>query len=148
MSTTTNTVDTSNQRYQNYNTAFIFLRDNKYDTGTYNNDSYDEVVLSAGTVMGRNTTTGKVLPLQSDASDGSQIPIGVLAQNKTVAAGEEVNLTYCTGGEVAKEKIVLAKSGDTLETVIDSRQLRDRIEGDTLGIKLIESTELTGHDNS
>lgn len=148
MSTTTNKVDTSNQRYQNYDTSFIFLRDNKYEQGEYNNGSYDEVVLQAGTVMGRNSTTGKILPLQSDATDGSQFPIGVLAQNKTVAAGADATLTYCLGGEVAQGKLVFTKSGDDLETVVSDRQLRDRIASDNAGIVLIESTELTGNDNS
>ena len=82
----------------------------------------------------------------SGAGDGSQIPVGVLTQTITVEAGETASIYVCTGGEVAEEKVIL-DTGDTLETVIDGRQLRDRIASDTVGIVLVAGTEMTQVDN-
>lgn len=147
MTTQTNTVNTNSQLYSQRDTSKIFLWNNRYETGTYTNSGYDDVTLAAGTVMGRVTTTGKLTPLESDATDGSQIPVGILHQDYTVAAGEDQTISICTAGDVASGKLVFAKTGDTLDTVVSGRRLRDRIPGDTLGINLVASTELTKEDN-
>ncbi|KKN54304.1 hypothetical protein LCGC14_0593590 [marine sediment metagenome] len=125
----------------------IFVWNNRYDTFAYNNDDYNDVTLQAGTVMGRISATGKIKPLRSDNADGSQFPIGVLNQGRIVAAGETVNVSICVAGDVVKDKLVFAKAGDTLDTVVSGKRLRDRIGSDTVGIKLVGGTEHTKTDN-
>ena len=141
-------VNTANQLTTDYDVSKIFIYENRFETGSFNNDTYDPVTLQAGTVMGRNKTTGKILPLQSNATDGSKYPVGILNKTTTVNEGDTVDLAFCVAGDVAEEKVILVKDGDTLETIVDNRRLRDRIAADTVGIKLVASTELTVADNS
>jgi hypothetical protein len=124
----------------------IFLWKNRYESGNYTNAGGSAVVLAAGTLLGRISATGLLIPLASAASDGSQYPVGILADDYTVAAGATVALAYCVEGDVATEKVVLAGS-DTMNTPISGRRIFDRIGADTVGIKLVSSTEMTDYDN-
>lgn len=148
MSSQNEVSNTGQQAHITSNVSKTFIFGNKYITGSYNNAGYDSVTLAEGTVMGRIHATGNVVPLQSDAVDGSQIPLGILKGTRTVEAGDTVDLLICIAGEVVESKIVLTKTGDTLNTVISARRLRDRINGDTMGIKLVGGDELTAYDNS
>ncbi len=129
-----------------YDNAKIFIWDNRYEQGTYTNPTGDEVTLAKGTLMGRIATSQKLVPLVSSASDGSQYPVGILADDYVVDYGASANVTICIGGDVAEELVILA-SGDTLSTLVSSRSLRDRIAGDTLGIKLVSGEQMTAYDN-
>lgn len=124
----------------------IFIWDNRYFQAEYNNDTYDPIMLSAGTLMGRISATQKVIPLASGASDGSQYPVGILAEDTTIADGETANLVLCNFGTVVENNVILDGS-DTMDTVISGKSIRDRIASDTIGIKLQEGTENTGYDN-
>jgi Bacteriophage lambda head decoration protein D len=130
----------------NYDTSKIFIWNNRYETGTYTNPTGAEVSLLAGTLMGRVATTQKLKPCVSSASDGSQFPVGILADDYAVDYGESATVTICISGDVAEGKVILGGS-DTLSTVVSSRSLRDRIAADTMGIKLVSSTEMTAEDN-
>jgi len=147
MSKVTNVLNNDNAQTNNYNTAKIFVGENQYESGSYTNDEYADSPLEAGTLMGRVASTGKLVQLKSGATDGSQFPVGILAESRTISGGETVNLTICVSGRVVENKVVL-DPGDSLETIIDSwRRLRDHIASDTVGIKLVPTTELTGTDN-
>lgn len=124
----------------------IFIYNNRYASATYTNSSYADVVLVAGTLMGRIGTSQQIVPLVSTAVDGSQIPVGILAEDATVSAGAQVTLTFCNAGDVAEEKVVLGGS-DTLSTLVSGRSLRDRIAGDTVGIVLKSGLQMTDYDN-
>ena len=67
MSTQTEALNNGQQAIINTDTSKIFLWDNRYESATYNNGGYTDVTLQAGTVMGRITSTGRVVPLQSEA---------------------------------------------------------------------------------
>lgn len=136
----------ANPYITNYDISKIFVGNNKYDTGNYTNSTYDDVELAAGTLMGRIASTNKLVPHDSSASDGSQFPVGVLATDYTVLAGDNAVLTICVAGDVVEDKITLA-DGDTMATVISSKTIRDRIGSDTVGIKLVGSIEMTAYDN-
>jgi hypothetical protein len=147
MSEVTNTINTDNQQSNDFDTSKLLLGfDNKFETGYYNNSTYADVTLAAGTVMGRIATTNYLVPLDAGASDGSQFPVGILAQEHTIATGDTNNMNIVVAGEVAEEKVVLT-DGSTLETVIASKRIKDRISSDTAGIVLVAGTELTGTDN-
>jgi hypothetical protein len=130
----------------NNDNAKIFIWDNRYEQGEFTNPSTVDAVLAKGTLMGRVSATQKLVPLASGASNGSQFPVGILADDYTVDYLETANLTICIGGDVAEELVILSGS-DTMDTVISGRSIRDRIAGDTLGIKLVSGTQMTAFDN-
>lgn len=147
MSSQTVSLNTGNQAIIKTETAKIFLWDNRFEDADYTNGGGAPVTLLAGTVMGRISASGKIVPLTSAAVDGSQLPVGILNDDWTVAAGATQKMSICVSGDVAEEKILL-QGGDTLETVVSSRRLRDRIAGDTVGIKIVKAAdELSGYDN-
>lgn len=150
-----NTVNTGQQMTSNYDLSKIFVYNNRYETDNYvNNSSYATITILAGTVMGRIALTGVLVPLISSSVDGSQFPVGILAQDVTLAAGQTVQCSICVAGDVAQEKVIFWSNqggsttlGDTMNTIVSNRTLHDRIQGDTVGIKLTPGTEMTGFDN-
>lgn len=146
MSDNNTVLNNGQQAITNYDVSKIFIWENRFDKANYTNSTYDAVTLSAGTLMGRVATTREIVPCVSTAVDGSQYPVGVLAQDATVEEGDTVELAFCVAGDVAEEKVILSGS-DTMNTVISGRIIRDRIAADTVGVKLVAGTELTGYDN-
>lgn len=135
------------QSITNTDLSKIFVFNNRYETMSFTNDDvYDDVQLQAGMVMGRIASTNKVVQLVKGASDGSQYPIGVLLNDLLVQEGDTVNVSVCVSGDVAEEKLIFL-SGTALTDVVESKTIRDRIGSDTVGIKLVAATELTGYDN-
>jgi hypothetical protein len=130
----------------NYDYSKIFIRENRFEKGTYTNGTGSEVTLEVGTLLGRIGATDKVTPLKSAATDGSQYPVGVLAEEVTVANGASATLNFCIGGDVVKSKVVFDGTDD-FDTDVEDRTLGDRIAADTLGIKLVAVDNLTGYDN-
>jgi len=137
----------ANPQINNYNISKIFVKDNQFETATYTNPTSGEVTLAKGTVMGRIASTNKIIPLESTASNGSQFPIGILADDYVVDYTESATLTFCKSGDVVASKIIFANGTDTVTTVVSSRTLGDRIQGDSLGINLVGGDQLTGYDN-
>lgn len=114
---------------------------------SYTNSTYDTVELTAGTVMGVIATTGKVVPMTSGASDGSQYPIGILADDYSVVEGDTVNLSIMVMGQVRQDMILLQGS-DTLSTVVSGKRIFERIGSDSVGVLIISSTNATNYENS
>lgn len=130
----------------NYDVSKIFIWNNRYSKANFTNGTGSEVTLSKGLVLGRISASGLVKAFESAASDGSNQPLGILADDYKVGAGATVTVTYCDGGDVAVEKIILSGS-DTLDTVVTGvGRVRDLIARNTT-IKLVAGTELTGYDN-
>jgi len=146
MSTGTVVLNTNSQLNINRDISQVFLGNNRFENVVHTNVTGAEGVLVAGTVMGRIAATGLLLPLIAAAVDGSQYPSGILANDVTLAIGASATVSICVEGEVAEEKLIF-NAAETLLTVVDGRNLRDRIAADTVGIKLITSTDLTGFDN-
>lgn len=141
-------LNTGQQITTDYDLSKIFLFNNRYEGDNYvNNSNYSPVTILAGTVMGRVASTGVITPCLASATDGSQFPIGILAQDVIALPGGSSQLTsICIAGDVAENKVILFY-GDTLETVVSGRRFRDRIQGDSVGIILRKSTEMTDYDN-
>lgn len=123
----------------------VFIWDNRFSNFVFTAGG-SPVTLIPGQLMGRISATQKVALLASAAVDGSQFPIGIVNEDRVVAAGETVTIALCIAGDVAKEKVIL-QGADTMATVISGRSIEDRISTDTTGIILVASTELTGYDN-
>jgi hypothetical protein len=140
---------TANQGIVNTNLAKIFIFNNDSQSGTFEYENTDEdVVILAGTVLGRIAATNKLAIINKDASDGSQFPVGILMQDITVAYGETFsgNVYFVVSGDVAEAQIKLP-TGTTLETVISAKTLADRIASDTVGIRIVPTTDQTDYDN-
>lgn len=145
MSKATITLNNGQQATANYDLAKIFIYNNRYSNADITNSNYDPTeVIPAGTLMGRITGTQKVYPLTSGASDGSQLPVGVLAADIIISEGSTVSVPICVSGDVAKDQIVLQGS-DTLNTIVSGQSLYDRVQ--QIGIKLVDNTEMTAFDN-
>jgi len=95
----------------------LFIWNNRYETATYTNPSGSAATLTSGTLMGRVIATNKILPQVSTATDGSQVPIGILKDTVTVAGSATVTLTICVSGDVASEQIIFGGS-DLMTTPI------------------------------
>jgi len=138
---------TNNQAHMKTDVSKIFLRDNRYQKGySLNNPTYNPMVLAAGTLMGRISGTGYLAPIYAAGADGTQFPVGILAHDVSIDSGETQEVTIVDGGDVAENKVLFFYSGQTLETVVSSRRLRDHLQAQ--GIKLVTSTEMTEYDNS
>lgn len=100
-----------------FNTNKIFGFGSRFRTGTYTAGG-GGATLAKGTVMGRIFATGKLVPCVSTATDGSQIPVGVLAHDYTVGASATTTVLYCFMGDVNASMLVFSNGTDTLATVI------------------------------
>jgi hypothetical protein len=134
----------------NYSVEQVFLGKNFYETATYTNASGSPVTLTIGRTMGRVLATNLVAPQISGSTDGSEMPIGVMAQTYTVAAGATVNVQIVTGGDV-NENAVLLDAGDTFATAVRTVStgggtIRDLIGRNTT-INMYPTTELSNYDN-
>jgi len=147
MSEATEVEKTGNKLHTDFDFSKVFLRNNRFEQQDFENTTGAELTMKAGTLLGRVTATGNMEILKSAAADGSETPVGVLGEPSiTLAIGETREVNICVGGDVAEEKIIL-DGADTLATNIGGRQIRDRINADTLGIKLVVTDQLTGFDN-
>lgn len=147
MSKVTEVFRNSNQVYTDFDFSKIFIFDNNFIQATFKNTTGSEQVLVAGTLVGRVTATNELEVLKSAAADGSEIPVGILAQDITLATAATALVNVGVKGDIAKAKVIL-DGADTLDTMIDGRPIGDRIAGDTQGIRLVATDELTGVDNS
>jgi len=146
MSIQTTVSNTGQQAIIDTDVSKIFVRDNRYKDISFNNSGYGDVTLTAGTIMGRIAGTNLMVVLVSNASNGSQFPVGILKQTRVVSAGETVSLSVCIAGDVVESKLIF-NGLDSITTVIESKTLGDRIGADTVGVILVGGDELTATDN-
>ncbi len=128
-----------------FDVAKIFLMNNRYENNVYiQNSGYSTLTLRAGTVLGRITNTGTVRPSISGVNDGSQIPIGILAQDVVLLAGQQQIVSMCIFGDVAAGQIIF-QGGDSLDTITAGRRNLDHLQ--SYGILVRFSTSMTDYDN-
>lgn len=98
----------------------LFLFNNRFFYYTYRNSTGSSASLVAGTLMGRQSSgshVGEVIPQVSSATDGSQVPMGILARDYTVANGATATVMICVAGDVDTSLLTFGGS-DTMATVI------------------------------
>lgn len=145
MSDITQPINTGQQLTTQYDTSKIFLWGNRYDSESYvNNSNYNPVTILAGTVMGRVTLTQVLVPLDASQINGSQFPVGILAQDITLAAGQTKQCTICIRGDVNRARIIFW-TGNTFNTPVGNRILKDHLQDQ--GIKIVATNEMTSEDN-
>lgn len=155
MSTATNALNTQNQSTTNYDLTKIFLGGNRYKQASFKNTTGASVTLAAGTLLGKVTAiavdtanvVGYLRKYDSANTEGGAIPVGILAQDITVAAGATVtNVNYCIAGDFDLSTLVLANGTDTLATIVDGKAIREAIIAETQLIGVVVN-QLTGYDN-
>lgn len=147
MSEANQVFNNGNMTITNYDITKLFLRDTRFVTAEFTNGTGAELVLPAGTLLARTGADNKAVIIDKTATTtGAQIPLGVNASSVTIAIAATVTLTVCVRGEIEKSLVVLP-AGTDYDDNIQGRTLEDRIMGDTLGILLITSENLTEFDN-
>jgi len=145
MSEVTQVNATENQSQFNYDNSKIFIFGNRYEKVVFTNLTGGTLSYAAGTVLGRISATGKVTEMKSAATDGSELPIGVLATAITdLATVSDIDVNMCIKGDIAEDKVVFNGS-DVVTTAEQGRIYRDWLT--LVGIILKSGTELTNFDN-
>lgn len=129
-----------------YDQSKTFLWNKRTAKGTIINALYVAKLYKQGTLLGRVGSSKAIVALKSAAVDGSQYPLGILLEDTIIDSQDSLEVTFAVAGDVVESKVVLDGT-DTLDTLIGSRTIRDRIGADTVGIKLVQSTEQTRYDN-
>lgn len=144
MSTNNQRLNTGSQATTDYDLSKIFIWNNRYKKGNYINNVYDPEILLIGQVLGRNSTTNKLEKCFATSTNGSQYPIGVVAENVTVAEGATVEITYCSNGDVVSDKLIF-EEGDGLQTAVSGKTMFDMLQA--AGLNIVVNTEQTDYDN-
>jgi len=144
MSTGNTAENETNKLVTNYNTAVLLLGHNTYIDAPFNNSTYDDIEMDAGTLMGRITSTDYVDQLDASQSDGTEKPLGVLSKPFTLVAGGVTTVTMAVSGRVRKDKIIL-RLADQFTDDVDGQNLGDLIT--QIGITMVDVDDLTEFDN-
>lgn len=137
---------TQNQSITNYDYSKVFLTNFKQYNGLIDNAGA-ELELSKGTMIGRIAATGKLAVMASASVDGSQLPLGILAKDYTLAAAStDVSIAYAVDCKVDETKLIF-DGADTLDTVVGDKTYRDLISGTTENIELETLGEFSEYDN-
>lgn len=138
---------TSNQLHVTTDVSKIFVFDNRYVhlNFLYTNSTYDDVTVSAGTVLGQVKASAKTALYESGNADGTEIPFGVLGRDVIIAAGEtfDAEVPICVRGDIPETKLAFQGSDD-LTTLVGDRTVKSVLLDKVM---LVESDELTEFDN-
>jgi hypothetical protein len=157
MGTVTNVIATNNQLATNYDSSKLLLGFNFFTKEVYTAGGAD-VTLVQGLVMGKIASTGKIVPLDKDAVDGSQYPVGIIVETQIILANATKTLTLVNKGKIASAKVVFADV-ETLDTLIvltldaestpassvHSKSIKDLLQN--MGFVLETTEELSVNDN-
>lgn len=124
----------------------VFIGNNEFEVGTLLNATAGELTYEIGTVLGKVAASNRLVPLASAGTDGSQYPIGILAEEVTLAASGTASVNICIAGDVNASSIILGGT-DVLTTVVEDKTIADRIKSDNKGIRLITINDGTFFDN-
>lgn len=143
MSKTITRNQTNNQMTADYDISNLVLGQNSFIKGSITASGSD-IDLLQGMVMGRISSTQKLVPLDASATNGSQYPVGICLIDAKIINGTSVDITLVNKGRIEEQKINFLGT-ETLDSVVSGRILRDWIND--IGLELILSEELTNFDN-
>ncbi len=121
MSSNSVSFNNGQQLQVNTNLAKLFPFEKEMLLYQYTNSGYVDKTLPAGTVMGVVANTGEVVPCVSTANNGSQWPVGILARDYTIVAGESNNVSIMVKGWVRKDMLIFQGS-ETIQTAFSNRR--------------------------
>jgi hypothetical protein len=120
--TVNTSISTNNHVKNEYDVDNIFFTfPSKQLSKTFVNGTASERTIKAGTLVGYTTadqTIGK--PVESDGTDGSEVPLAVVLYDIVIPAGaaEEVDALVGENGAIYEDQVVLDNGTDTLDTVM------------------------------
>jgi len=126
--TVTTKINTESQSGVEVKFGQTFVRINDTAKETLVNNTADEITIVSGTLLGRVNSTMKVTFFDASAVDGSQYPVGAVAKDFTLGAGEEVGIVMVYDGAIPDDNLVTAQEDDTMSTIIDGISLKDRLK--------------------
>ena len=141
-------VQNSNSLFVEYNVSKLLLGFNGFITGVVT-ASGAAVTLTQGMIMGQIAATGKIVPMKSAATDGSQYPFGIVLNGEVVADGTSSTINLVNKGRI-NENIVKFEGTDDMDTAIGAtNNLRTyRALLNDMGFEFEIADELTAVDNS
>lgn len=98
--------------------------------------------VSEGTILARDSASGKLVPFATDGDNGAEVPKAILTYDVTAAASGDVAIRAGVAGGFRKERLVIHADGDGSnvdDAILD--QLRD------YGLVPVDVTELGILDN-
>lgn len=109
---------TANKSFVDIEHKHIFLFDNKFNDGIFNNNTGGDYDLVPGLVVIRDTANPtKIIPAVSGATLANIVGIiSSPSKVEAIADGADVNAQYCHGGMVNTDHLILP-GGVTLDTV-------------------------------
>lgn len=69
-------------------------------------------VLAPGTILGRVTASGKLVPFATAGANGSENPVAVLTYTVTSTGSGDIAANVLVGGVVRKQKLIVDLVGD------------------------------------
>lgn len=121
----------------NYDLGSVVIKNPEFETSVIAFAGAD--TLAEGTIMGRITASGKWIQYTSGASDGSQIPKGVLITEEVATGVGDIATRILIKGTVRADKLIADGVGDPTQAELD--QLRD------YGIIALDTTDISLQDN-
>jgi hypothetical protein len=140
---------TSNFATYDYDSSRLIIgTGHSYVDRDYENILGSAETVAMGQVMGRVSTGGKIVPCKSAATDGSEIPVGILMEGLTEIADGTVitGLSLLIGGDVARDKVVFDGT-DTFDTVVDGRTMEDWLIANGNNFEFLEVLDDSDFDN-
>lgn len=109
--------------------------------GTYNDELLTFAgagTVLAGTILARNTASGKMVPFVKGGSGGDEIPLKVIEYAVTATGAGDIPVRPMSGGQVLKSRLVIDADGDDSNIdVVVKDQLLD------YGMTVVESQNLS-----
>ena len=109
---------TSNQGTITYNSAQLEIREWRTTRVTFQNNTGDVLSVSKGTVLGIENVGGNTVLFDASATDGSQIPQYLLADEITdLANGGTATVVVYYGGVFRRDQVIFTAVGDDFDTI-------------------------------
>lgn len=143
--TTTQRNANRNQSTVDYLAQNIFTYGNRYNTGTFLNNSGASLNAQDGILVTRHATLADTfVPAIAGATLANVIGILKIEGVVTMADAASVSANYCLSGDIDAGMLILPATV-TLDTVVGAKSLKDILTA--LGFVLNNVTELSKFDN-
>ena len=137
--------ETRNQSTADFQSKKIFIFDNRFENGSYKNNTVGDLDLTAGMLVARDLTVdGGLIPVTS-ANLADTIGIAAYDGTVTIATTASVVTAYATKGTIDGNQLSLPATV-TLNTDVGTKSLKDVLEA--IGFHIdTSSVEHTKFDN-
>lgn len=139
---------TRNQGAYDTDRAKLLVFNNSFVKGEYANVSGALESVALGQVMGKVAATGQWTVCKSGASDGSQIPRGIMLDVLTdiAIAGTVDPVNIVNGGKIRTDLIVFDGSDD-LDTLVGGVRMEDLLISNSKDLELVTIEDDSNYDN-